>query len=146
MLGLFYMMANLDRSNIGNANTAGLQEDLGLVGNQFGTATTLLYEPLALKSRYILITTDDVFFQTATQLMFPLKDQLPCFSQSLGLSHCYQHALSAGELQLLEWVCSRGSKLSVWMLTFLSFHSKLARAVCMSATDRPFRSWINPLY
>ncbi|KGO54610.1 Major facilitator superfamily domain, general substrate transporter [Penicillium expansum] len=43
MLGAFYMMANLDRSNIGNANTAGLQEDLGLVGNQFGTATTLLY-------------------------------------------------------------------------------------------------------
>ncbi|KAJ5405764.1 hypothetical protein N7465_007048 [Penicillium sp. CMV-2018d] len=43
MLGLFYMMANLDRSNIGNANTAGFSEDLGLVGNQFGTATTLLY-------------------------------------------------------------------------------------------------------
>jgi hypothetical protein len=52
MLGLFYMMANLDRSNIGNANTAGLPEDLGLVGNQFGTATTLLYESLALRSRY----------------------------------------------------------------------------------------------
>ncbi|KAJ5682212.1 high-affinity nicotinic acid transporter [Penicillium macrosclerotiorum] len=43
LLGLFYMMANLDRSNIGNANTAGMPEDLGLVGNQFGTATTLLY-------------------------------------------------------------------------------------------------------
>jgi hypothetical protein len=107
MLGLFYMMANLDRSNIGNANTAGLQEDLGLVGNQFGTATTLLYKPLALKPRYILINTDDVFFQTATQLMFPLRGQLPCFSKSLDLSHCSQHVLSAGELQLLEWVCSR---------------------------------------
>ncbi|KAJ5757390.1 high-affinity nicotinic acid transporter [Penicillium nucicola] len=43
LLGLFYMMANLDRSNIGNAQTAGMPEDLGLVGNQFGTATTLLY-------------------------------------------------------------------------------------------------------
>lgn len=53
MLGLFYMMANLDRSNIGNANTAGLQEDLGLVGNQFGTATTLLCEPLAFSPCYI---------------------------------------------------------------------------------------------
>jgi hypothetical protein len=42
LLGLFYMMANLDRSNIGNAQTAGMPEDLGLVGNQFGTATTLL--------------------------------------------------------------------------------------------------------
>ncbi|KUL85459.1 hypothetical protein ZTR_06749, partial [Talaromyces verruculosus] len=43
LLGLLYMMANLDRSNIGNAQTAGMPADLGLVGNQFGTATTLLY-------------------------------------------------------------------------------------------------------
>jgi MFS family permease len=61
MLGLFYMMANLDRyvsytrilrrrtrltsdsGNLGNANIAGMSEELGLVGNQFGTAVTLLY-------------------------------------------------------------------------------------------------------
>ena len=42
LLGLFYMMAILDRSNLGNAQVAGLQEDLNLVGNQFGTATSLL--------------------------------------------------------------------------------------------------------
>jgi hypothetical protein len=38
------MMSNLDRSNLGNANVAGLPEELNLVGNQFGTATTLLWE------------------------------------------------------------------------------------------------------
>ncbi|KAK4631841.1 hypothetical protein CLAFUW4_03088 [Fulvia fulva] len=43
LFGLFYMMANLDRSNWGNAQIAGMPEDIGLVGNQFGTATTLLY-------------------------------------------------------------------------------------------------------
>lgn len=43
MLGLFYMMANLDRGNLGNANIAGMSEEIGLVGNQFGTAVTLLY-------------------------------------------------------------------------------------------------------
>ncbi|CAK3799334.1 high-affinity nicotinic acid transporter [Lecanosticta acicola] len=43
LFGLFYMMANLDRSNLGNAQVAGMPEDIGLVGNQFGTATTLLY-------------------------------------------------------------------------------------------------------
>lgn len=37
------MLANLDRSNIGNANIAGLPEDLGLTDNQYGTAVTLLY-------------------------------------------------------------------------------------------------------
>jgi hypothetical protein len=43
MLGLFYMMANLDRGNLGNANIAGMSKDIGLKGNEFGTAVTLLY-------------------------------------------------------------------------------------------------------
>jgi hypothetical protein len=34
---------NVRRSNIGNAQVAGLDKDLGLVGNQYGTAVTLLY-------------------------------------------------------------------------------------------------------
>lgn len=42
-MGLLYMLANLDRSNIGNANTAGLSEDIRLKGNQYGNAVTLLY-------------------------------------------------------------------------------------------------------
>ena len=37
------MMSNLDRSNLGNANIAGMPEEIGLTGNQFGIATTLLY-------------------------------------------------------------------------------------------------------
>ncbi|KAI1639169.1 high-affinity nicotinic acid transporter [Biscogniauxia mediterranea] len=43
LLGILYMLANLDRSNIGNAQIAGLPESIGLVGNQYGTAVTLLY-------------------------------------------------------------------------------------------------------
>ncbi|KAL1861093.1 hypothetical protein Plec18170_001608 [Paecilomyces lecythidis] len=42
-MGLLYMMSNLDRSNLGNANITGLPKDINLVGNQFGTATTLLF-------------------------------------------------------------------------------------------------------
>ncbi|KAK4506075.1 hypothetical protein PRZ48_004040 [Zasmidium cellare] len=60
LFGLFYAMANLDRSNLGNAQIAGMPEDIGLVGNQFGTATTLLYAtyvpfeaPAALLVRFI---------------------------------------------------------------------------------------------
>lgn len=37
------MMASLDRSNLGNANIAGMPEEIGLTGNQFGIATTLLF-------------------------------------------------------------------------------------------------------
>lgn len=36
-------MSNLNRSNLGNANISGMPEEIGLVGNQFGVATTLLY-------------------------------------------------------------------------------------------------------
>ncbi|KAL1865465.1 hypothetical protein VTK73DRAFT_5231 [Phialemonium thermophilum] len=42
-MGVLYMMSNLDRSNLGNANIAGMPQDIGLVGNQFGTAATLLF-------------------------------------------------------------------------------------------------------
>ncbi|KAF4125409.1 nicotinic acid transporter [Geosmithia morbida] len=42
-MGALYMMANLDRNNLGNAQVAGMPDDIGLVGNQFGTATTLLF-------------------------------------------------------------------------------------------------------
>jgi MFS family permease len=62
-MGLFYMLANIDRyveqfliltqpcglsntlfrSNLGNAQIAGMPTDIGLVANQFGTASSLLY-------------------------------------------------------------------------------------------------------
>ncbi|KAF7547916.1 hypothetical protein G7046_g8859 [Stylonectria norvegica] len=42
-IGVLYMFCNLDRGNVGNANIAGMGKDIGLVGNQFGTAVTLLY-------------------------------------------------------------------------------------------------------
>ncbi|KAH5138173.1 hypothetical protein HBH69_225250 [Parastagonospora nodorum] len=42
-MGILYMMSNLDRSNLGNANIAGMPEEIGLIGNQFGIATTLLF-------------------------------------------------------------------------------------------------------
>lgn len=50
LFGLFYMMANLDRSNLGNAQIAGMPEDIGLTGNQFGTATTLLLVPSVMST------------------------------------------------------------------------------------------------
>ncbi|WRT68164.1 uncharacterized protein IL334_005139 [Kwoniella shivajii] len=43
ILGCLYLLSFLDRSNIGNANVAGLSTDLGLVGNQYGTAVSIVY-------------------------------------------------------------------------------------------------------
>ncbi|KAK8240199.1 high-affinity nicotinic acid transporter [Phyllosticta capitalensis] len=56
-LGILYMLANLDRSNIGNARIAGLEDDLGLEGNQYGNAVSLLYAtyvPLELPCAILL--------------------------------------------------------------------------------------------
>ncbi|SPN97345.1 related to allantoate transport protein [Cephalotrichum gorgonifer] len=41
--GVMYLLANLDRNNIGNTNIMGLPEDLNLQGNQFGNAVTLFF-------------------------------------------------------------------------------------------------------
>ncbi|KAL2836941.1 high-affinity nicotinic acid transporter [Aspergillus pseudoustus] len=41
--GVMYMLANLDRNNLGNTQLMGLPEDLGLVGNQFGNAVSIFY-------------------------------------------------------------------------------------------------------
>lgn len=42
-LSLSYLYSNLDKSNIGNAQAAGMGEDLGLVGNQYGNVISLLF-------------------------------------------------------------------------------------------------------
>ncbi|KAF2705280.1 MFS general substrate transporter [Pleomassaria siparia CBS 279.74] len=48
VLSLLYLVAFLDRSNIGNANVAGLTTDLGLHGLQYNTAVTLFFVPYTL--------------------------------------------------------------------------------------------------
>ncbi|KAL2827163.1 major facilitator superfamily domain-containing protein [Aspergillus cavernicola] len=54
LLGFLYLLALLDRSNIGNARIAGMEEDLNIQGNQYSWLLTIFYisytlfEPLAL--------------------------------------------------------------------------------------------------
>ncbi|KAL8831222.1 MAG: hypothetical protein Q9170_005393 [Blastenia crenularia] len=43
MFFLYYMVSFLDRSNIGNGRLYGLEEDLGLKGDQFQTATSVFF-------------------------------------------------------------------------------------------------------
>ncbi|KAI9639673.1 major facilitator superfamily transporter [Dioszegia hungarica] len=40
---MIFLLAYIDRSNIGNASTAGLIADCGLVGNEYNTVVTLFY-------------------------------------------------------------------------------------------------------
>ena len=43
LLALLYLMSFLDRGNIGNARLAGLEKDLGLVGNQYAWTLTIFF-------------------------------------------------------------------------------------------------------
>ncbi|KAJ9105701.1 hypothetical protein QFC19_003476 [Naganishia cerealis] len=59
-LCLAYLFSTLDKANIGNAKVAGMSEELGLNGNQFGNVVSLLYityviieTPLALILKFI---------------------------------------------------------------------------------------------
>ncbi|OAX82156.1 hypothetical protein ACJ72_03490 [Emergomyces africanus] len=45
MMGMLYLLAFLDRANIGNARVAGLQKDLGISDLQYQTAITVTYVP-----------------------------------------------------------------------------------------------------
>ncbi|KAI2614032.1 MFS general substrate transporter [Hypoxylon fragiforme] len=47
-LALAYFTHTLDRANLGNAKTDGLEDDLGLVGNQYSLLLVLFYVPYAL--------------------------------------------------------------------------------------------------
>jgi len=51
-----WLLAFIDRSNIGNANIVGLPSDLHLVGNDFNVALTVFYVP------YILIDVPSNWF------------------------------------------------------------------------------------
>nr|QFR37085.1 MFS transporter [Cyberlindnera americana] len=70
---LCYFFSNLDKSNIGNAEAAGMSDDLGLQGNQYGNAVSLLFvtyvvfeTPFALILKYfgikLLLTSLMLFF------------------------------------------------------------------------------------
>ncbi|KAI0966574.1 retrograde regulation protein 2 [Xylaria arbuscula] len=48
MLTLLYLLAFLDRGNIGNAKVAGMNKDLGLTGTQYNIALTVFFFPYAV--------------------------------------------------------------------------------------------------
>ncbi|KAF1349207.1 MFS general substrate transporter [Lizonia empirigonia] len=48
MLSLLYLVAFIDRSNIGNAKIAGMETDLKMKGLQYNTAVTLFFVPYTL--------------------------------------------------------------------------------------------------
>lgn len=52
-LAIMYLFAGLDKGNIGNAKTAGLEEDLNLTGNQYNLLLTIFFIPFVLTAPFL---------------------------------------------------------------------------------------------
>ncbi|KAJ5642669.1 transporter [Penicillium lividum] len=53
VLALMYFFNSLDKSNLGNAKTAGLEDSLHLVGNQYSTVLSIFYVPYVLTAPFL---------------------------------------------------------------------------------------------
>lgn len=83
LMGLMYFLSNLDKSNIGNAEIAGLSESLNLKGTQYNTCVTVFY------ATYVLFDPigTNVLKSLGPKLM--LSTCLLCFGAiSLGTAWC----------------------------------------------------------
>ncbi|CAK7204194.1 hypothetical protein SEUCBS139899_006948 [Sporothrix eucalyptigena] len=56
-LGIMYLLNSLDRANLGNAKTDGLEADIGLVGNQYNQVLTYYYIPYVLCGPFFALIT-----------------------------------------------------------------------------------------
>jgi sugar phosphate permease len=48
MLAVMYLFNALDKGNLGNAKTDGMEKDLGFVGNQYNTMLSIFYVPYVI--------------------------------------------------------------------------------------------------
>lgn len=83
ILSFLYLLAFLDRSNLGNAKVAGLSDDLALTGSQFNLAATVCLV-------YYIYTPDDltqsqVFFFPYSVLEVPANVALKLLRPSLWI-------------------------------------------------------------
>ena len=53
LLAVMYLFNSLDKSNLGNAKTAGLEETLGLKGNQYNIILSVFFVPYVLTAPFL---------------------------------------------------------------------------------------------
>ena len=53
LLAIMYLFNSLDKSNMGNAKTAGLAKDLGLKGHQYNLILSIFYVPYVLTAPFL---------------------------------------------------------------------------------------------
>ncbi|KAJ4299257.1 hypothetical protein N0V90_004501 [Kalmusia sp. IMI 367209] len=104
VLSLLYLVAFIDRSNIGNAKVAGLTTDLNMHGLQYNTAVTLFFVPYTLlevpTGRFFLGVTESGFFPAATFLLtlwyrrYEVQRRMAVFYVAASLSGAFSGLLA----------------------------------------------------
>jgi len=85
VLAVMYLFNSLDKSNLGNAKTAGLEKSLGLVGEQYSTLLSVFFVPYVLTAPFLglagkkygpsrVLPIMMFCFGTATLLVVAVKD------------------------------------------------------------------------
>ncbi|KAH8898749.1 retrograde regulation protein 2 [Thozetella sp. PMI_491] len=68
-LSLTYFFNSLDRSNLGNAQTAGFSTDIGLVGNQYNLILTFYYVPFVCFAPFFTMLTNAITARYSLSIM-----------------------------------------------------------------------------
>jgi hypothetical protein len=123
-MGFLYFMSNINRSNLGNANIAGMPEEIGLVGNQFGVATTLL-------------------FATYVPFEGPVAVLLKVIGPKLLMSVC---AFCWGISSLSMGTSIPVSDQRSILIRYYSIYSKLSRPLCLPTPHRSLRGRPHPMH
>jgi MFS family permease len=55
VLAIMYLFNSLDKSNLGNAKTAGMEASLGMVGTQYNTILSVFFVPFVLTAPFLAI-------------------------------------------------------------------------------------------
>ena len=86
VLSWLYLLAFLDRSNLGNARIAGLEEDLELSGGEFNLAATVSWKSNRVLTLDLGLTVSKVFFLTYCLLEIPANIMLKILRPSRWLA------------------------------------------------------------
>jgi hypothetical protein len=104
ILALLYLMSFLDRGNIGNARLAGLEADLGLVGNQYAWTLTIFFfsyaafevpSNLMLKRLRPSIWLPLIMVAWGIVMTYPLPLEYVLMARLMGLVKSYSGLLAA---------------------------------------------------
>ncbi|KAH8811264.1 major facilitator superfamily domain-containing protein [Xylogone sp. PMI_703] len=80
LIAIMYLFNSIDKSNLGNAKTDGLDRDLGLVGNQYNLLLSLFYIPFVLTAPGMNLLTK----KFGAKLVLPIS--MICFGAMAMLS------------------------------------------------------------